>query len=76
MSTRLNRWGHSVGLRLPAAVLAASGLSVGRSVSIRVLDNGDVRVRPVGKMEPAEPNDADAANATTSTKDEPRLEQW
>ena len=61
MSTRLNRWGHSVGLRLSAAVLAASGLSVGRSVSIRVLDNGDVRVRPIGKIEPAEPVGADTA---------------
>ena len=74
MSTRLNRWGHSVGLRLPAAVLAASGLSVGRSVSIRVLDNGDVRVRPIGKIEPAEPDGADTAATSTGAESEP--EQW
>ncbi|WP_138514537.1 AbrB/MazE/SpoVT family DNA-binding domain-containing protein [Rhodoferax bucti] len=75
MSTRLNRWGHSVGLRLPAAVLAASGLSVGRSVSIRVLDNGDVRVRPIGKIEPAESGDTDTATAKP-TESESELAQW
>lgn len=75
MSTRLNRWGHSVGLRLPSAVLAASGLSVGRSVSIRVLDNGDVRVRPIGKIVPAEPDGADAI-ATASTRVESEPEKW
>lgn len=74
MSTRLNRWGHSVGLRLPAAVLAASGLSVGRSVSIRVLDNGDVRVRPIGKIEPAETDGTDTAAA--STADQSERERW
>lgn len=75
MSTRLNRWGHSVGLRLPAAVLAASGLSVGRSVSIRVLDNGDVRVRPIGKIVTAESDGPDAATAT-STETRSEWEQW
>ena len=74
MSTRLNRWGHSVGLRLPSAVLAASGLSVGRSVSIRVLDNGDVRVRPIGQTVPAEPDGANTAAASTGAAPEP--EQW
>lgn len=74
MTTRLNRWGHSVGLRLPVAVLAASGLSVGRSVSIRVLDNGDVRVRPIGKIVPAEPDGAETAATPTGAESEP--EQW
>ena len=74
MSTRLNRWGHSDGLRLPSAVLAASGLSVGRSVSIRVLDNGDVRVRPIGQIVPADPDGANTAAASTGAAPEP--EQW
>lgn len=75
MSTRLNRWGHSVGLRLPTAVLAASGLAVGRSVSIRVLDNGDVRVRPIGKIEPAESASVDVATAISAASDS-EWEQW
>ena len=60
-SVRLNRWGNSTGLRLPVSVLAAAGLAPGRVVSIRVLDNGDVRVRPIGKVVPAEPDGATVA---------------
>ena len=60
-SVRLNRWGNSTGLRIPVSILAAAGLATGRVVSIRVLDNGDVRLRPVGKVVPAEPDGASGA---------------
>ncbi|MFM2275663.1 MAG: hypothetical protein RL211_1535 [Pseudomonadota bacterium] len=72
---RLNRWGHSTGLRIPVAVLSAAGLSPGRSVSLRVLDNGDIRVRPVGKIVPAKPESANTA-ATTAEGSEWEPEQW
>ena len=72
-SVRLNRWGHSTGLRIPVAVLSAAGLSSGRSVTLRVLDNGDIRVRPVGQVVPAEPENA---NATAATQKESEWEQW
>lgn len=55
MSIRLCRWGNSTGLRVPVAVLEAAGLSPGRYVSLRVLDNGDIRLRPVGQTNPSEP---------------------
>ncbi len=71
---RLNRWGHSTGLRIPVAVLSAAGLSSGRSVSLRVLDNGDIRVRPVGQIVPAEPQSANTAAAAEGSEWEP--EQW
>ncbi len=72
---RLNRWGHSTGLRIPVAVLSAAGLSAGRSVSLRVLDNGDIRVRPVGKIVPAEVDSADSVVANVGIT-ETEWEQW
>jgi antitoxin component of MazEF toxin-antitoxin module len=54
MSIRLCKWGNSTGLRIPAALLSSAGLKEGRYVSLRVLDNGEIRVRPVGQVVPAE----------------------
>lgn len=54
MSVRLCRWGNSVGLRLPKSLLQMAGLAPGRYVTLRVLDNGDIRVRPVGQYAHAE----------------------
>lgn len=54
MSVRLCRWGNSTGLRLPKSVLEMAGLADGDYVSLRVLDNGDIRVRPVNGSTPAE----------------------
>ena len=75
-NTRLNRWGHSVGLRLPKSVLEAAGLTERSAVSIRLLDSGEIRLRPIGKVVPAEPNGAKTANSTASTEDESEWEQW
>ena len=54
MSVRLCRWGNSVGLRLPKSLLQTAGLVAGGYVSLRVLDNGDIRVRPMNGCVPAE----------------------
>lgn len=54
MSVRLCRWGGSTGLRLNVQILEAAGLAPGRYVTLRVLDNGDIRVRPVGQCAPVE----------------------
>lgn len=73
MSIRLCRWGNSTGLRVPVAVLEAAGLSPGRYVSLRVLDNGDIRVRPVGSLLTAETEGpATPACAATSVEES----QW
>ena len=58
MAVRLCRWGNSTGLRLPLHVMQAAGLKIGRYVNLRVLDNGDIRLRPVGDAAPAEPDGA------------------
>ena len=44
---KLTKWGNSTGLRLPASVMEAAGLEAGDYVYVRLLDTGDIRVRPV-----------------------------
>ncbi len=72
MSIRLCRWGNSTGLRIPMSVLSAAGLAPGRSVSLRVLDNGDIRVRPLGQVLAAEPGNT----AATKLDAEPEEPTW
>lgn len=62
MSVRLSRWGHSTGLRVPVSIMSAAGLAPGRYVTLRVLDNGEIRVRPVGHLVPADPGNSAVAS--------------
>lgn len=73
MSIRLCRWGNSTGLRIPMSVLSAAGLAPGRSVSLRVLDNGDIRVRPLGQVLAAEP---DITTSASKPDAEPEEAKW
>jgi len=70
MAVRLCRWGNSTGLRLPLPVMQAAGLKVGRYVNLRVLDNGDIRLRPVGDTLPADDGEG------TATQTEEPASQW
>lgn len=67
MAVRLCRWGNSTGLRLPLHVMQAAGLKVGRYVNLRVLDNGDIRLRPVGERLPADEGEGTEARAEEPT---------
>lgn len=60
---RLTKWGGSAGLRLPAAVMEAAGLKVGDSVHVRLLDSGDIRLRPCKRAQivPADANPTNKA---------------
>ena len=69
MSVRLCRWGNSTGLRLSTVVLEAAGLKAGDYVHIRLLDGGDIRVRPVKQAIAAEADGSPAA-ATPDADDE------
>ena len=40
-------WGHSVGLRIPKAVLESAQLSAGDECLCRTLDNGAILVTPI-----------------------------
>jgi antitoxin MazE len=48
---RLTKWGNSTGLRLSASVMEAAGLEAGDYVYVRLLDTGDIRVRPVKRVQ-------------------------
>lgn len=45
--SRLTRWGNSTGVRLPVYLMESAGLKPGDFVSMRLLDSGDVLLRPV-----------------------------
>lgn len=75
MTIKLTLWGNSAGLRISAAVMESAGLKVGDYVDVRLLDSGDIRVRPSKGLQSA---DTDAA---TPTKDAAKVkpskpEQW
>ena len=72
---RLTRWGNSTGLRISAAVMESAGLKVGDYVDVRLLDSGDLRVRPAKGLQSAE------TDIATPTKEAPKAkpskpEQW
>lgn len=68
---RLTRWGNSIGLRLPASVMEAAGLEPGDYVYVRLLDTGDIRVRPFKNVQLADmPGSAAGAGATTAPPEE------
>lgn len=47
MPTKLNRWGNSIGIRIPRHVAEIANLKAGDFVYVRVLDGGDIQVRAV-----------------------------
>lgn len=67
MTVRLCRWGNSTGLRIPKVVLEAAGLKPGRAVALRLLDNGDIRMRPIGTKQPAEGSAATPVDEPTES---------
>ena len=69
MTIRLSRWGNSTGLRLPAAIMEAAGLKVGDHVFVRLLDSGDIRVRPTKLIVTADVDGGDVAPAKSPADD-------
>lgn len=68
---RLTKWGNSTGLRIGAELMHAAGLKPGDFVHVRLLDSGDIRVRPCKGVQVANPG---AAKEAAPAK--PVLEQW
>ena len=46
MPTKLCRWGNSLGLRISSYIVHCAHLKSGDFMEIRILDNGDIMVRP------------------------------
>lgn len=68
MELRVTRWGSSAGIRVPAFIMKSLDLRPGDFVSMRLLDSGDLRVRPIKKNQviPADPD-----NPTGIAMDQP-----
>lgn len=79
MATRLNRWGNSVGLRLPAYILERTGLRAGDSVFVRLTDAGDIVCRPAVQRPVAEeywPDDGPPSYKPAVPTDAEVLANW
>ena len=74
--TTLGIWGNNLSLRLPSHVVKAAKLRPGLAMTVRLLDNGDLRVRPAG--EPARKRAAadSAAEATVAVGHGAEAQQW
>lgn len=68
---RLSRWGNSTGLRIGAELMTAAGLKPGDFVHVRLLDSGDIRVRPCKGLQAAI-----SGVAKEAAPAKPVLEQW
>ena len=68
---RLTKWGNSTGLRISAGLMSAAGLKPGDFVHVRLLDSGDIRVRPCKGVQVANSVAAKEAAPVKSV-----LEQW
>ena len=47
MPTKLCRWGNSLGLRVPQHIAERASLRAGDYVYVRLMDSGDIVIRPV-----------------------------
>lgn len=54
MAVKLLRWGNSAGIRLSQSVLKSAGLAVGDYCEVRLLDSGEIRLRPSKGTRPAD----------------------
>ncbi len=46
---KLNRWGNSMGIRLPKNVVETANLTEGQEMLVRVLDSGDILFTAIKK---------------------------
>jgi antitoxin MazE len=69
---KLTRWGNSVGVRISSQILASARLKPGDHVHIRLMDSGDIRVRPAKGRQQAELEGA----KTTAMPEPSDLEEW
>ena len=49
MRTKVQKWGNSLGLRIPKALAEEAGVAAGSGVDVSI-DNGDLIVRPTRRV--------------------------
>jgi len=73
MPTKLNKWGNSLGLRLPQYVIDRLALRAGDHMYINVTDAGEIVIRAVSPRENAEPY-GPSENLPAARSPEPPME--
>jgi len=73
MPTKLNKWGNSLGLRLPQYVIDRLTLRAGDHMYINVTDAGEIVIRAVGPRENSE-HCAPSDNPPATRLPEPPME--
>lgn len=73
MSVKVCKHGNSLSIRIGAQIARTTGLRAGDLVSVRLLDSGDIRVRPLSGVVPASLGSDGASEAPAAAQQE---EQW
>ncbi|WP_343622278.1 hypothetical protein [Roseateles puraquae] len=73
MSVKVCKHGNSLSIRIGAQIARTTGLRAGDLVSVRLLDSGDIRVRPLAGVVPADPASDREGCAPEAAKQE---QQW
>ena len=69
---KLTKWGHSVGCRIPSALMESAGLAAGDWVRIRLRDDGAIQIIPKKCI----PADAAGSDQTPEVPAEPEAAEW
>lgn len=72
MPTKLCHWGHSLGLRIPYVIAQAAGLKAGSYLEVRLLDCGEIRLRPIGHIAAVDASAGKEVVIATT----PKVSQW
>lgn len=73
MSVKVCKHGNSLSIRIGAQIARTTGLRAGDLVSVRLLDSGDIRVRPLAGVVPADAGEAVGDRNYATQRQE---EQW
>lgn len=79
MPTKLCKWGHSLGIRVPQHIAERASLRAGDYMYVRLMDSGDIVIRPVSaRAIPAGylPSDGASISKSEVLTEEEVLAQW
>lgn len=76
MPSKASRWGNSIGVRLPAYVVERTGIKPGDDVVVRLLDSGDIVIRPVNEREVHSGYATDGAKPQITNKEPAAEDKW
>lgn len=74
MTVKLSRWGNSLGVRVPHHIAEQRGLAAGDYLYIKLLDSGDILIRPVKPTEI--PSEYAGLTQAVVPADPPKIDKW